>query len=61
MTGFNFLDQGGASFDTNQLWTGVLRAMLKESQFTEKQIAFALRQVEAGVPADDLCRKPGVS
>ena len=35
--------------------------MPKESQFTEEQIAFALRQVEAGVPAYDLCLKQGVS
>ena len=35
--------------------------MPKKSKFTEEQIAFALRQVEAGLPVEDLYRKLGVS
>lgn len=35
--------------------------MSKKSKFTEEQIAFALRQAEAGLPVEDLCRKLGVS
>ena len=34
---------------------------MKKSKFTEPQIAFALRQVEAGTPVDQVCRKLGVS
>jgi len=33
----------------------------KKSKFTEEQITFALRQAEAGLPVEDLCRKLGVS
>ena len=35
--------------------------MPKKSKFTEEQITFALRQAEAGLPAEDICRKLGVS
>ena len=35
--------------------------MPKKSQFTEEQITFALRQAEAGLPVEDICRKLGVS
>jgi len=34
---------------------------MKKSKFTEEQIAFALRQAEAGLPVDDICRKLGIS
>ena len=34
---------------------------MKKSKFTEEQIAFALRQVEAGTPVEQACRKLGVS
>ena len=34
---------------------------MKETRYTEEQIAFALRQAEAGVPVEDICRKMGVS
>lgn len=34
---------------------------MRKSRFTEEQIAYALRQVEAGMPAAQLCRKMGVS
>ncbi len=34
---------------------------MKKSQFTEEQIAYALREVEAGTPATEICRKLGVS
>ena len=30
---------------------------MKKSKFTEKQIAYALRQVESGTPVLDVCRK----
>jgi hypothetical protein len=30
-------------------------------KFTEEQIAYALRQVEAGTPPADVCRQLGVS
>jgi putative transposase len=33
---------------------------MRKSRFTEEQIALALRQVDAGVPVADLCRKPGI-
>ena len=34
---------------------------IKRSKFSEEQIVYAIRQVEAGTPVDDLCRQPGVS
>ena len=34
---------------------------MKKSRFTEEQITFALRQVEAGTPAADVCRQMGIS
>lgn len=34
---------------------------MRKSRFTEEQIAYALRQVERGTPAAELCRKLGVS
>jgi putative transposase len=34
---------------------------MKRKRFTEEQIAFALRQVEAGTPVGKICRKMGVS
>ena len=34
---------------------------MKESKFTEEQIAYALRQVESGTPPADVCRQVGVS
>ena len=34
---------------------------MKTSKFTEEQIAYALRQVEAGTPPADVCRQLGVS
>ena len=34
---------------------------MKKTRYTEEQIAFALRQAEAGTPVEDICRKPGVS
>ncbi len=35
--------------------------MPKQSKFTEEQITFALRQADAGLPVEDICRKLGVS
>src|SRR5262249_13220316 len=35
--------------------------MSKKSKFTEEQIAFALRQAEAGLAVEDICRKLGIS
>jgi putative transposase len=34
---------------------------MKTSAFTEEQITYALRQVEAGTPAAEVCRKLGIS
>ncbi len=32
-----------------------------KSEFTDEQIALALKQVEAGLPIKELCRKYGIS
>jgi len=34
---------------------------MKESRFTEEQIAFALRRVETGTKVSEVCRKMGVA
>ena len=34
---------------------------MKRKRFTEEQIAFALRQVEGGVPVKEICRKLQIS
>ena len=34
---------------------------MKKSKFTEEQITYALRQVEAGTPPANVCRQLGVS
>jgi putative transposase len=34
---------------------------MKQSTFTEEQITYALRQVEAGTPVAEVCRKLGIS
>jgi len=34
---------------------------MKRSRFTEEQITYALRQVEAGTPPADMCRQLGCS
>ena len=34
---------------------------MRTSQFTDQQIAFALRQAEGGTPVPEVCRKIGVS
>jgi putative transposase len=34
---------------------------MRKSKFTDEQIAYAVKQAEAGVPVDELCRKYGVS
>ena len=33
---------------------------MRKSKFTEEQITYAVKQIEAGVPIDELCRKYGV-
>lgn len=35
--------------------------MARKTTFTEEQITFALRQAEAGLPVEDVCRKLGIS
>ena len=34
---------------------------MRKSRFTEEQIAYAMRQAEAGTPAPEICRKMGIS
>ena len=34
---------------------------MRKSEFTEEQIAFALRQSESGTTVDEICRKLGVA
>lgn len=34
---------------------------MKKSKFTEEQITYALRKVEAGTPATEICREMGIS
>jgi putative transposase len=34
---------------------------MKQSAFTNEQILYALRQVEAGTPVAEICRKLGIS
>jgi putative transposase len=34
---------------------------MKRKRYTEPQIAFALRQAEAGTPVAEICRKMGVA
>lgn len=34
---------------------------MKKSAFTEEQIAFALRQAEAGSTVEEICRKLGIT
>ncbi len=35
--------------------------MSRKSKFSAEQIAYALKQVEAGVPMPEVCRKYGIS
>ena len=35
--------------------------MSRKSKFTAQQIAYALKQVEVGVPIAEICRKYGIS
>jgi putative transposase len=37
------------------------RVPLRQSRFTEEQVAFALKQAETGTPGLEVCRKLGVS
>lgn len=34
---------------------------MKQSKFTEEQIAYALKQAELGTPVAEVCRKMGIS
>jgi putative transposase len=34
---------------------------MKKSNFTEQQIAFALKQADLGTPVEEVCRKIGIS
>ena len=34
---------------------------MKRKRYTDEQVAFALRQAEAGAPVAEVCRKMGVS
>ena len=34
---------------------------MKRSRYTEEEIAYALRQAEAGMPVADVCRQMGIS
>jgi putative transposase len=34
---------------------------VKKSNYTEEQIAFALKQAELGTPVEEVCRKMGIS
>jgi len=34
---------------------------MRKSQFTDQQVAFALKQAEGGTPVPEVCRKMGVS
>ena len=34
---------------------------MKRSRFSEEQVAYALRQEEAGTAVDDVCRQVGIS
>ena len=34
---------------------------MKKSRYTEEQVAYALRQAEAGTPVSDVCRQMGIA
>jgi putative transposase len=34
---------------------------MKRSRYTEEQVAYALRQAEAGTPVGDVCRQLGIA